>query len=128
MKGVVRSVGVWLYFGMSLCNCITRLISGLLAQQKWMPKLALPCIYSVLGGIALCLFPFATNIAEFAILACMFGVSFGGWFSLLSITTFHIIGETDFSVAIGMILTLNGMSTLAAGPISGKIFYVTCLT
>ena len=80
----------------------------------------MPCFFILVNALALLLFPFAVEIAQYAVLACMLGVSIGGMSWALPSTSFVLVGQEKYSTALGLVLTSVGLSNVVAGPITGK--------
>ena len=110
-KGIDRDTELWVYLGLTIVNSIIRLITGCLAQMKRISK--------IVGAVSLLIFPFARTVVQCAVLACLFGISFGGVVSTLSIASLHLLGENDYSIGLGMVLTLAEISSTVTGPVAG---------
>ena len=82
-------------------------------------KIALPGLYMFAGTLSLLFFPLAETVVQCAVLACLFGISFGGVASTISIASLHLLGEKDYSIGLGMVLTLAGISSTVTGPVAG---------
>ena len=119
-NGINRSTSVLLYTIMNSTSALFRILSGFIVQIQCMPKLALPCCFMLVNSLALLLFPFAAEIAQYAVLALMLGVSIGGMSWAMPSTTFVLIGQEKYSTAFGLALTSVGISNVVAGPIAGK--------
>ena len=121
-NGIDRSTAVSLYTLLNISSTLFRLLPGFIVQIRGIPKLALPCVFSLLSSLSLLLYPFAEEMAHYAVLACALGAAYGGVICGLSVTTFHVIGQEKYSTAFGLLLTLSGISNVIAGPIAGKVF------
>ena len=119
-NGIDRSTGVLLYTIMTSTSTLFRVLPGFIVQMPCIPTLAMPCFFMFVNSLALLLFPFAQEIAQYAVLAGMLGVSTGGMSWTMPSTTFLLIGQEMYSTALGLALTSLGISNVLAGPITGK--------
>ena len=120
-NGIDRSTSVLLYTIMNSTSTLFRILPGFIVQIQCIPKLAIPCFFVLLNSLALFLFPIAEETAQYAVLACMLGVSIGGMSWAGPSTTFVLIGQEKYSTAFGLVLTSIGISNVVAGPITGKL-------
>ena len=120
VKGFPRPTGVWLYIGMNVASFVCRIIMVFLVKLERIPKLAIPLSLSIIGSFAMFAFPFIKTVPVCAVVACLFGASFGGMVSLISITCLDLVGKDDYPLALGIIRTLLGVANAVAGPLSGK--------
>ena len=120
VKGIPRTTGVWLYLGMNVASFSSRIIMIFLVKLERIPKMAIPLSLNIIGSFAIFAFPFIKTVPECAVVACLFGASFGGMISLISITSLDLVGKDDYPLALGIILTLLGVANAVAGPLSGK--------
>ena len=119
-KDIPRATGVWVYFGMNVAGFVCRILVAFLVRLERFPKLALPVSLNVLGSFAMFAFPFTKTVSECVVASCLFGASWGGMISLISITTLELVGKDDYTLALGIICTLLGVAYAIAGPLSGK--------
>ena len=75
-NGIDRSTTVSLYTLLNISSTLFRLLPGFIVQIRGIPKLALPCVFSLLSSLSLLLYPFADEMAYYAVLACMLGAAY----------------------------------------------------
>ena len=121
LKGIDRDIAVWIFFGLTVTNCVFRLLTGFIAQVKSISKFAINCVYILLGGMAVILFPSADTVPKCVLCACLCGMSFGGIMSMMTITTIHLLGKRDYDIGLGISLTCIGIGYTIAGPVTGLL-------
>ena len=57
-KGLDRGTSVWLLFGLNTANCVARVLTGCVSQIKTISKLAITCVFMLMGGLSAVAFPF----------------------------------------------------------------------
>lgn len=126
-NGIPRSTAVWLHSGLNIASLISRPLPGFLARCPRIPILAPPICCISTGMIVMFVLPSVEDLSYFILLACIFGVCFGGIISVISVTTLAIIGQENYASAFGILMSGVGVTHVIAGPVSGKIIYIKSL-
>ncbi|CAC5414363.1 SLC16A9 [Mytilus coruscus] len=121
-NGLSRTQAVSIYLYMNVTSTLFRFIPGLLKQIPHVSVLSIPVFSSLVGAIAMGIFPLVPpSYSSFLLIACLYGIGLGGMVTVLGISIIKLAGEENYSAALGISMTCSGIMNAAAGPISGFI-------
>ncbi|XP_013390816.1 monocarboxylate transporter 10 [Lingula anatina] len=100
---------------------VSRLVSGKLADVKWVNRIRLQqAAFVVLGICTLCI-PFATHFAVFVVIVLIMGLCDGCFVCLLGPIAFDLVGSKGASQAVGFLLGLMSVPMMIGPPIGGML-------
>ncbi|XP_060065968.1 monocarboxylate transporter 9-like [Ylistrum balloti] len=114
-----------LYFFMNVGNTTGRLVPGLCKHIPHMGALIIPALFTSLSCLSVVGLLEASSYYQHVLLMCCFGVSMGGNVTVLSMTTMKLVGLANYSVGVGILMTLVGLCCMCSGAISGGLFDIT---
>ncbi|OWF39574.1 hypothetical protein KP79_PYT03960 [Mizuhopecten yessoensis] len=85
-----------------------------------MDVLVISAIFTSLSCLASIGLLEATTHYQHVFLMCSFGMAIGSNETCLSLTTMELVGLENYPVAIGILMTLVGVSSIGAGAFSGN--------
>lgn len=108
---LVMSIGIF--------SLVGRLISGPIADRKWVNRIVLQLIaFASIGALAIAL-TVARNKALLAV-CCGLGLADGFFISLIGPIAFDLVGPSHANMAIGLLLCFCSLPLLCGPPIAGK--------
>jgi MFS family permease len=117
IPAIVAASIVSIAAGISL---ISRLGIGYIADKVGGTRALLACI--TLVTLALVWLLFATETWMFYVFATIFGLSYGGLITLLSVVTAELFGLTSFGIILGGLTFIGTIGEAIGPPVSGIIF------
>ncbi|XP_069120933.1 monocarboxylate transporter 12-like [Argopecten irradians] len=108
-----------LYFFMNVGNTSGRLLPGMCKHIPHMSVLVIPALFTSLSCLSIFCLLEATTYYQHVFLMCSFGISMGGNVTTMSMTTMKLVGLENYSVGVGILMTLVGLCCTCSGAISG---------
>merc|ERR1712130_182527 len=115
------SFGASLISLIGVANTCGRVVAGWLADQPWLPPLAI--ISSVVFAAAPCLLLFSITSSSFLfhLLSILFGAFTGMWVSAVPAALVDLLGVDLLAQAFGLLTLVRGIAALSGPPIAGFV-------
>ncbi|KZT35857.1 MFS general substrate transporter [Sistotremastrum suecicum HHB10207 ss-3] len=117
--GLPSSLGPYLVATVNAATIAGRLFCGTLAVE--FGALNLLTIATTFCMVFTYIWTFAPSITTFASVACLYGASMGGFFSLFCVPVAQMVPVEDVGRTIGLLLTVLSMAEMVGPPIAGAI-------
>ncbi|KAI8084136.1 major facilitator superfamily domain-containing protein [Gilbertella persicaria] len=118
--GLDASAGAAMISVMSAANAICRITLGYLADRFGRFNTMFACTF-LAGFFTMVLWQFASNYAIFAVYCIFYGLTAGGFVSLLPVTTADIVGVENIQKGLGMAYMTTVIGNLLGTPIIGLL-------
>ena len=117
---------VMILFIFNAVSLVGRLLPGCLKGLCKVKTISFPILFALLGLVGMLALPFVSGFASCVVVVCILSVSFGGIITILSVVTMRIVGMDLFSVAVGVMYTLEGILNLITAPLTGMMRVRVC--
>ncbi|OWF50007.1 Monocarboxylate transporter 9 [Mizuhopecten yessoensis] len=114
-----------LYLFMNVANTLGRMIPGLCKYIPHVSSLVIPALTTIISCISTVGLLFANTYKQHLLLMCGFGLAIGSNVTVMSMTTIKLVGLANYSVGVGILMTVTGVSSVCAGTISGWLLDLT---
>ncbi|KAI8991431.1 major facilitator superfamily domain-containing protein [Mycotypha africana] len=119
--GLDTATGAAMISVMSAANAICRISLGYLADR--IGRFNTMFAFTFLSGLfTMVIWQFSSNYATFAVYCVLFGLTAGGFVSLLPVTTADIVGVENIQKGLGMAYMTTVIGNLIGTPIIGLLF------
>ncbi|KAI9476404.1 MAG: major facilitator superfamily domain-containing protein [Benjaminiella poitrasii] len=118
--GLDTSTGAAMISVMSAANAICRITLGYLADRTGRFNTMLTCTF-LAGIFTMVIWQFSTNYAIFIVYCVLYGLTAGGFVSLLPVTTADIVGVENIQKGLGMAYMTTVIGNLLGTPIIGLL-------
>nr|KAG5695060.1 hypothetical protein BaRGS_032553 [Batillaria attramentaria] len=111
-----------LFVGVGIFSLVSRLGSGFLTTGSRVNAFYLSVSLMALCGAATSLFPlYSGSYLGQMVFACLFGLSTGGFYTLINVLTVELVGFGDtLAMAYGMEVFVMGVGYVAGPPLAGE--------
>ncbi|XP_033758097.1 monocarboxylate transporter 12-like [Pecten maximus] len=119
-KGFDSETQVILYICLNVGVAFGGVLPGLL--KKYIPHtsvLFIPAFFTLVGTTVYSFLPSAETYTHHVVLLVTLGVALGVSVTTVTMTTMKLVGLHDYTVGLGILMTLLGISNSIAGPIAG---------
>jgi MFS family permease len=125
VMGIPATHASFLLSVIGITNTIGRILSGFLADLKWVDSLLLHNVMMIVGGLACILNTFATTYPLMIAFSAVFGLSVAAYISLTSIILCNLMGLEKLTSAFGFLTMVRGFASIAGPPVAGMVFDAT---
>ncbi|XP_033758330.1 monocarboxylate transporter 12-like [Pecten maximus] len=108
-----------LYLCLQMGTALGGMVPGLL--KKYIPHtsvLSIPAFFTIVGTTVYAFLPTAETYAHHALLLVCLGLTLGVGITTVSMTTMKLVGLQSYTVGLGILMTLIGISNSIGGPIA----------
>ncbi|KAK7092735.1 monocarboxylate transporter 12-like [Littorina saxatilis] len=120
--GTTSHEAATLFVGSGIFSLVSRLGSGLLLTSSRVNSFALSVGLMALCGAATSLFPlYSDTYLGQMVFASIFGLSTGGFFTLINVLTMELVDVTSLPAAYGVLIFMMGIGWVAGPPMAGMI-------
>ncbi|KAL8621761.1 hypothetical protein ACOMHN_061896 [Nucella lapillus] len=111
-----------LFVGVGVFSFLSRIGNGLLLTSPRVNGLVLSVVLMGACGLACCLFPwYSLTYVRQMTFASLFGLSTGGFFTLINVLTVQLVGFQFLTTAYGVLIFTMGVGYVAGPPLSGRL-------
>lgn len=121
-KGVEKNTAAFLLSVCGITNTIGRVLSGALADFKWVNSLLLHNLALIFAGLACFLNMYCTSYGFMCAFAAFFGLCVATFIALTSIILCDLMGLEKLTNAFGLLTMTRGLSCIAGPPIAGFVY------
>ncbi|XP_076437151.1 monocarboxylate transporter 12-like [Babylonia areolata] len=111
-----------LFVGVGIFSLVSRVGSGILLTSQRVNGFLLSVGLMGLCGLSSCLFPaYSASYAGQMAFSCLFGLSTGGFFTLINVLTVQLVEFRFLAAAYGMLIFVMGLGYVVGPPLAGMI-------
>ena len=137
--GIVNTLGIVRFFSPPESQSIrfsfllhsSQVIVGYIGDKTWIHTPNLYSLLTVVSGVAIFLLPIIKTYEGMLTLAALYGFSISVNYTLISVILVDILTIERFTSGYGLLLLIQGISSLIGPPIAGKqflmIFFPVCV-
>ncbi|KAK7489452.1 hypothetical protein BaRGS_00019251 [Batillaria attramentaria] len=120
--GTTPTEAASLYVGVGVLSLVSRLTSGFLTTGSRVDPLYVSVCLMGLGGVSTSLFPlYSRSYPGQMVFACLYGLSTGGFYTLINVLTVDLVGLHSLAMAYGAEVFIMGVGYMAGSPLAGII-------
>ena len=121
-KGLNASEGLSSFLAFNCSNIVSRLVPGLLKERKGINSFFYPVFSAMSGFCGQLLIYFSGHVSVYMVGVCFCGIAFGGIVSSSINATVRIVRLELVPIAVGFLISVNGVLIVGVGPLFGKSF------
>ncbi|XP_060073573.1 monocarboxylate transporter 14-like [Ylistrum balloti] len=122
MLGIDSTRAAFLLSIIGITNTIGRVLSGFLADLKFVDSLVINNIALVISAVSLFLQPLCTTYETLIIFAAVYGLCVAAYISLTSIIICDLLGLEKLTNAFGLLTMARGIAGIYGPPVAGLVF------
>ncbi|GAB1603165.1 monocarboxylate transporter 12-like [Argonauta hians] len=108
-----------------ISNTIFRIVIGWISDQKWSNSFMINYAAMIISGICTAMVPFFTNYPLLICYCFVYGLTLAAAISLRSIIMVELLGIENLTIAFGLIVMCQGVSSFFGSPIAGLLSDLT---
>lgn len=125
LAGIGKEQASYLLSVIGITNTVGRIISGIVADLKFVDSLMLNNVAMLVASLAVMVIPFCSTYPLLVIAALVFGLMTAVYVSLTSVILCDLFGLDKLTNAFGLLSLARGISSTVGPPIAGVIYQST---